>query len=208
MLLRISQIRVPFTLICCRHGDQILMMRRFRPPFLDHWNFLGGKIERNEDPTVAAQRELLEEAGIPARAARIAFRGLALWPHETDRHCLQGMYLFSAALLRSPRRLTQTHLYEEGILSWWSLRDLRAGKAQPVLSNLDVLLTQFLKPSRTPSIAVMWKALDGQLRSRQRPMPKALRLTSDWPPGPAALPSRLVFGDEAAIGDAVLLDAR
>lgn len=44
---------------------RVLLIQKNRPAALaGNWNGIGGKIEENEDPSVAAARELMEEAGI------------------------------------------------------------------------------------------------------------------------------------------------
>ncbi|MCH5265410.1 MAG: NUDIX hydrolase [Lachnospiraceae bacterium] len=45
-------------------GEKILMCRRRKNPFKGLSNFVGGKIEQNEDELVAAYRELEEETTI------------------------------------------------------------------------------------------------------------------------------------------------
>lgn len=45
-------------------GEEMLMCRRIKQPYLGLVNFVGGKIEPNEDGETAAYRELFEETGI------------------------------------------------------------------------------------------------------------------------------------------------
>jgi len=46
--------------IICRREDQILYVRKAN----SKWTLPGGKVERNETPTAAAERELREETGL------------------------------------------------------------------------------------------------------------------------------------------------
>jgi 8-oxo-dGTP diphosphatase len=46
--------------IICRREDQILYVRKPN----SRWNLPGGKVERDETPTQAAERELREETGL------------------------------------------------------------------------------------------------------------------------------------------------
>jgi 8-oxo-dGTP pyrophosphatase MutT (NUDIX family) len=165
---------------------------------MDHWNFLGGKIERDESPAASARRELAEEAGIHSSAVRTHFRGLALWPHEEDRGTLVGMYLFTAALSRSPRRVAQTFLFEEGILAWWSATELQDGRAGALVPNLELLLEEFFSRSRTPRLTLMWHGPNDQIRTEQVALPKRLRSAAAWPLGPAALRPGFLFGQSGA----------
>ncbi|MGN1119227.1 MAG: NUDIX hydrolase, partial [Oscillospiraceae bacterium] len=45
-------------------GEEMLMCRRIKQPYLGLLNFVGGKIEPNESGEAAAYRELWEETGI------------------------------------------------------------------------------------------------------------------------------------------------
>lgn len=45
-------------------ADRLLMCKRSKAPYKGLLNFVGGKIEKNEDGTVAAYRELEEETAI------------------------------------------------------------------------------------------------------------------------------------------------
>ena len=44
--------------------DKFLLINRNKPPYVDHWGMLGGKVEDGEEPMVVANRELFEEPGI------------------------------------------------------------------------------------------------------------------------------------------------
>lgn len=45
-------------------GEKVLMCRRIKEPYKGLFNFVGGKIETNENGEAAAYRELFEETGI------------------------------------------------------------------------------------------------------------------------------------------------
>jgi 8-oxo-dGTP diphosphatase len=49
-------------------GGQILLIRRATEPWAGHWDIPGGFCDAGEHPARAAERELLEETGLPARA--------------------------------------------------------------------------------------------------------------------------------------------
>jgi len=44
--------------------NKFLFIKRIKPPYIDYWGMLGGKIEKDEEHQIAASRELLEESGI------------------------------------------------------------------------------------------------------------------------------------------------
>ena len=53
-----------------RDGD-VLLVRRTNSPDQGLWSFPGGRIEGGETVFAAAERELLEETGVQARATRL-----------------------------------------------------------------------------------------------------------------------------------------
>ncbi|MGH1418433.1 MAG: NUDIX hydrolase [Hyphomicrobiaceae bacterium] len=62
---------VSASVICVRaasvivlQGDQVLMVKRRRPPARNLWSFPGGKMEGRESPAETATREALEETGL------------------------------------------------------------------------------------------------------------------------------------------------
>ncbi|MBO1324893.1 NUDIX hydrolase [Acetobacter sp. TBRC 12305] len=54
-----------------RRDDSFLLVRRAKAPDAGLWGFPGGKVEAGETLFAAAQRELLEETALHARATRI-----------------------------------------------------------------------------------------------------------------------------------------
>jgi 8-oxo-dGTP diphosphatase len=70
---------IPAVLVYARAGDRVLMVHRNAPDrpgdyHAGKWNGLGGKLEADESPLEAAQRELLEESGLVLPES--AFRAL------------------------------------------------------------------------------------------------------------------------------------
>lgn len=106
----------------------MLLIHRRRPPDAGAWNAVGGKIDRGEDPLEAAQREVLEEAGINPT---LAFRGVAtVVVRSTGEHW--SIFLFSA-------RVTERAVAAsaEGPLRWASPGEVTA---LPVLPDIPLLL--------------------------------------------------------------------
>jgi len=52
--------------VVCVRDDQVLLIRRGRPPRAGHWSIPGGKLEFGESLHAAALRELTEETGCTA----------------------------------------------------------------------------------------------------------------------------------------------
>lgn len=122
-------------------GDDLLLIRRERPPDAGMWNAIGGKINRSEDPFEAAQRELWEEAGI---APPLEFRGVAtVVVRSTGEHwCI---FLFSAHV--DDRAVVAS---SEGPLRWASPAEITT---LPVLPDLTRLLPHLTHKARTVLLA-------------------------------------------------------
>lgn len=58
---------VPGAGVVCVRGDEVLLVKRGRPPMLGQWSLPGGKIAWGETAAAAALRELTEETGVEAR---------------------------------------------------------------------------------------------------------------------------------------------
>ena len=52
--------------VICFRGDEVLLIRRGKPPRMGDWSIPGGRLEWNEGVHACALRELLEETGVRA----------------------------------------------------------------------------------------------------------------------------------------------
>lgn len=57
---------IPAVGIICFRGDDVLLIKRGKPPKIGEWSIPGGRIEAEETQDVAALRELYEETQIRA----------------------------------------------------------------------------------------------------------------------------------------------
>src|SRR4051794_30531839 len=57
---------VPAVGVVCLRGDEVLLIRRGKPPLQGAWSLPGGRIELGERAADAALRELSEETGVQA----------------------------------------------------------------------------------------------------------------------------------------------
>jgi len=55
---------IPAVGVVCLRGDEVLLIRRGKPPRLGEWSLPGGRIEPGEAAVDAALRELREETGV------------------------------------------------------------------------------------------------------------------------------------------------
>ena len=80
-----SMTPVPAVGVVCLKGDQVLLIRRGKPPRMGEWSLPGGRIEPGERAVDAALRELREETGVEARILGLIGVVDGIFP-EADRH--------------------------------------------------------------------------------------------------------------------------
>ncbi len=76
---------VPCVGVVCLKGDQVLLIRRGKPPRMGEWSLPGGRIEPGERAVDAALRELREETGVEAEILGLVDVIDGLFP-EHGRH--------------------------------------------------------------------------------------------------------------------------
>jgi ADP-ribose pyrophosphatase YjhB (NUDIX family) len=82
-------------------GDQVLLIRRGRPPFEGLWTLPGGRLEVGETAEAAAVREIGEELGIAITAVTpVAVHAAGAW-----RLAVFVAHTFSGEVLPSPEVL-------------------------------------------------------------------------------------------------------
>jgi len=76
---------VPCVGVVCLRGDEVLLIRRGKPPREGEWSLPGGRIEPGERAIEAGLRELREETGVEARIVGLVDVVDGLFP-EAGRH--------------------------------------------------------------------------------------------------------------------------
>lgn len=62
-------------------GNEVLLIKRGKEPFLGQWSIPGGSVEHGEPLETAVQREIMEETGITARVSHLIDVFQSITPH-------------------------------------------------------------------------------------------------------------------------------
>ncbi|HZV85300.1 MAG TPA: NUDIX hydrolase, partial [Brevundimonas sp.] len=74
--------------VVCLRGDEVLLIRRGKPPRKGEWSLPGGRIEYGERATDAALRELREETGVEAEISGLLDVVDGVFPEEGRHYVL------------------------------------------------------------------------------------------------------------------------
>lgn len=126
------------TQIHCLSQDNILLMKRVKPPNLGCWVAPGGKLESGESPWECARRELSEETGLVANTIHMSGLVSLFIPQ-----LLEPAFLFLFNVTEYSGKLTSAP--SEGELRWWPIT--QALKLELPQANA-VYLPRILSPKR------------------------------------------------------------
>ena len=127
---------IPRTLCFVTHGNDLLLLKRgpHRRVFPNKYNGVGGHIERGEDPTTSAIREILEETGLRVKNTRL--RGII----NIDAGQDTGIMLFVYTGEALSRDVVQS---DEGTLEWVPLDEVQN---KELVEDLPLLLRRVFGP--------------------------------------------------------------
>ena len=144
---------IPRTLCFVTYGEHILLLKRapHRRVFPNHYNGLGGHIERHEDPCQSAIREIHEESGLDV--VNVQYRGTT----HIDAGNEVGIMLFVFTAEATAQTVIDS---AEGTLEWLHLPTLlediaRQNTTLLLVEDLPILLPRLYGPamSNTPFFA-------------------------------------------------------
>jgi 8-oxo-dGTP diphosphatase len=129
---------IPRTLCFVTYQDKILLLKRapHKRIFPNHYNGVGGHIERDEDPQSSAIREIYEETGLTVH--HIRFCGST----HINTHDSTGILLFIFIGEATSLAFQDS---EEGQLEWLSIQDVLAEiqnptRGLPLVEDLPIIL--------------------------------------------------------------------
>lgn len=79
---------VPAVGVVCLKGDEVLLIRRAKPPRMGEWSIPGGRIEAGEKAVDAAMRELYEETSVKAEFGGLLDVVDGIYPESSNHYVL------------------------------------------------------------------------------------------------------------------------
>ncbi|MBR9675756.1 NUDIX hydrolase [Candidatus Woesearchaeota archaeon] len=118
---------LPVVVSALINEDEILLLKREKPPYKGYWCLPGGKVEFGEHLSDAAKREILEETGITCEFLEL--NGIYTEVMWENNEKIATFILFMTTL--KPTHLNHVQS-EEGELKWYKLEELEAMKDEMI----------------------------------------------------------------------------
>jgi mutator protein MutT len=128
-------------------GNKLLLIKRNKEPFAEHWGMAGGKIEFGEDYDKAIVRELEEETGLKVNFESL--RGIVEEFISADKKRTAHFYLFICATKLRGGKIKESN---EGKLRWFTLREIINNKEIIIPSDYVMIQEFFGNKKRAVSI--------------------------------------------------------
>ena len=130
-------------MVVLRNGEQLLLLRRAKPPHIGKYVPVGGKLDPFERPMDAARRETLEETGI--RVDNLRYCGILTETSPGDYNWQCHIYLADIDYLPPPP-------CDEGTLEWIAFDDLASIPTPPT----DLLIYQYIVEERVFALDALY----------------------------------------------------
>lgn len=141
-----ESVSLPFTICFLIQESNVLLIKRIKKPWINHWNGVGGKLREGESPLSCIIRETREETGIDlTKAKKTMFTGIVTWQGAAGK---VGMYAYISFL--SPQQLLWSGEKKtaEGNLAWKRLSWVLDKNNKTVARNVPHFLRPMLEKTQ------------------------------------------------------------
>ena len=132
---------LPVILGIVRNQEKILLIQRKKLPYKGYWSIFGGKQINGETIPQTIEREILEEAHLPAHFAK--YNGILyerLGEKQGDTARFKHSFLFIVTTLIAAT--FEIREGNEGMVSWFDFEDVLQGKVRIIPSD-QVILSKY-----------------------------------------------------------------
>ena len=112
------------------------MLKRTKPPNINLWNGLGGKIKSPESPFECIQRELFEEAGLTVHPENSDYKGIVKW-NILENKTVGGTHLFLLHL-KDDVHEDKSPIIDEGTLAWKPQNWISDSSNTEIVENIPI----------------------------------------------------------------------
>lgn len=134
-----------YTLAFLIRQDEVLLLNRYKSPWMGAWNGVGGKIHEGETPKSCILREIEEETGITVNVNDVIDKGSLTW-NSFDAQG-NGLYIF-VVYLNPKFEYPTPRVVDEGILDWKKISWASDMNNQGIARNIPYFLPTILNDER------------------------------------------------------------